>query len=591
MTPFNVRTFSSTLDAQSLVTTERAVGLETGELNFGLIIDFDFSPLSQTFEVEGVRQRSTLINRYTTAQLSLSLGLFGHITLGVSQPFIIITGDLDGPGDEPSFSTDGLGDTRGMLKAVLLDSRSWPIGVALAISADLALTQTHPLTTEGQTPLLTPWFILDSDWRYLALSGNVGYVMRGEGRLDEPISVTLTEDAPPTIIAPLDPVILGPELAYRAGASVRYVPGSLHHSVELSGAHQLSSGARGDRLELLTALRFIFNRGSHLTLGVSKALVDAYSASNLRLFMGITFQPTDPDQDGDGIPNSKDQCPREAEDQDGYEDLDGCPDTDNDYDGLPDLYDQCPLKPEDINQFEDEDGCPDNDRDLDKDGVPDRIDDCDLLPEDHDGFADEDGCPESDNDADGIPDERDRCPNDSEDFDTHEDQDGCPDTDNDGDKILDIRDDCPHTPEDFDGVEDQDGCPEGNGPQEKIKVGRGRLEVKGVVFFEVGKAKIREDSHGLLLEVAIFLNRHPNLIKIEVQGHTDATGRADTNLQLSKERARAVMEFLIEEGAVEANRLTSKGYGSTRPLVSGRSAEAHAKNRRVEFMITEMDEP
>jgi len=591
VTPFNVRSFSSTLDAQSLVVTERAVGLETGELNFGLITDFDFSPLTQTFEVNGARQRATLINRYTTAQLSLSLGLFGHLTLGVSQPFLIITGDLDGPGDEPAFSTDGLGDTRGMLKAVLLDSRSWPVGVALAMSADLALTQTHPLTSEGQTPLLTPWLILDCDWRYLALSSNVGYVMRGEGRLDEPISVTLNEDAPPTIIAPIDPVILGPELAYRAGASVRYIPGSLHHSVELSGAHPLSSGARGDRLELLTALRFIFNRGSHLTLGVSKALVDAYSASALRLFMGITFQPTDPDQDEDGIPNSKDQCPREAEDQDGYEDLDGCPDTDNDYDGLPDLYDQCPLKPEDINEFEDEDGCPDNDRDLDKDGVPDRIDECDLLPEDHDGFADEDGCPESDNDADGIPDERDRCPDDSEDFDTHEDKDGCPDTDNDGDKILDIRDDCPHTPEDFDGVEDQDGCPEGNGPQEKIKVGRGRLEVKGVVFFEVGKAKLREESHGLLLEVAIFLNRHPNLLKIEVQGHTDATGRADTNLTLSEDRARTVMEFLIEDGAVESSRLTSRGYGSTRPLVSGRSAEAHAKNRRVEFMITEMDDP
>lgn len=591
VTPFNIRTFSSTLDAQSLVITERAVGLETGELNFGLMTDFDFSPLSQSFEVNGQRQRAELIERYTTAQLSISLGLFGHLTLGVSQPFLIIKGDLDGPGDDPAFSTDGLGDTRGMLKALILDSRYWPIGIALATSADFALVQTHPLSTEALQPLLTSWFILDTQWEYLVLSTNIGYVMRKEGKLDRPIERTEAEEDAPTIsIQPIDPIVLGPELAYRAGISIRYVPGSLHHSFEASGAVPMG-GERGERLELISALRFIFNKGSHLTLGVGKGLNDAYTQSALRIFMGITFQPTDPDRDGDGIPNSKDQCPYEAEDLDGYEDIDGCPDPDNDYDGLLDIYDQCPLRPEDMNQFEDEDGCPDEDRDLDQDGIPDRIDECDLLPEDMDGFADQDGCPESDNDADGIPDEKDRCPDDSEDFDTHEDQDGCPDTDNDGDGILDIRDDCPHTPEDFDGIEDQDGCPEGNGPQEKIKVNRGRLEVKGMVFFETGKAKIHQDSHALLLEIALFLNRHPELPKIEVQGHTDATGRADSNQILSANRARAVMTFLIEEGSVDPERLTSQGYGSTRPLVSGNTSEAHAKNRRVEFMIKPFDEP
>jgi len=591
VTPFNVRPFSSSTDAQSLVVTERAVGLDTGELNLSLLTDFDFAPLTQRFELDGEAASYKIIDRYTSAQLGVSVGLFGHLTLGVSQHFLILTGDLDGPGDEPPFSTDGLGDTRLMAKAVILDSRTWPLGLALAVYSDFAFTQTHPLSTEGLKPLLTPWLIIDSEWRYLSLTANAGYLMRAEGRLDSAVSVTPEEGATPLLIAPLDPIKLGPELSYKLGAALRYIPGSLHHSFELYGAQPLEQSERGQRLELLSALRFIFNKGSHLTLGASRALLEGYSRSALRVFMGITFQPTDPDADGDGVPNSSDRCPQEAEDRDGYEDLDGCPDPDNDYDGILDLYDQCPLKPEDMNKFEDEDGCPDQDRDLDQDGIPDRIDECDLLPEDQDGFADQDGCPESDNDADGVPDERDRCPNDSEDFDAHEDQDGCPDLDNDGDGILDVRDDCPHVPEDLDGVEDQDGCPDGDRPAPKVQLSRGRLDVKGVVYFELGRAEIKEESFGLLLEIATFINRHPELSSIEVQGHTDATGDPDKNMTLSAARADAVRSYLIEEGSVEAARLTSRGFGSSRPLVSGQSAEAHAKNRRVEFMVTGTQAP
>jgi hypothetical protein len=98
------------------------------------------------------------------------------------------------------------------------------------------------------------------------------------------------------------------------------------------------------------------------------------------------------DSDGDGIPDFEDKCPRRAEDFDGYEDRDGCPDLDNDGDTIPDQFD----------------------------GAPD-------LPEDLDGFEDEDGVPDLDNDSDGIVDERDMCPNEAEDLDGFEDEDGCPD--------------------------------------------------------------------------------------------------------------------------------------------------------------------
>lgn len=98
------------------------------------------------------------------------------------------------------------------------------------------------------------------------------------------------------------------------------------------------------------------------------------------------------DTDGDGIPDFRDRCVRRAEDQDGYQDADGCPDPDNDGDGIPDEIDGAP-----------------------------------LLPEDTDGFEDADGVPDLDNDGDGIVDERDMCPDEREDLDGFEDEDGCPD--------------------------------------------------------------------------------------------------------------------------------------------------------------------
>ncbi|HET9990239.1 MAG TPA: OmpA family protein [Kofleriaceae bacterium] len=100
----------------------------------------------------------------------------------------------------------------------------------------------------------------------------------------------------------------------------------------------------------------------------------------------------DVDSDGDGIPDSKDKCPKEAEDKDGFQDEDGCPDPDNDGDGIPDAKDKCPNEAEDKDNFQDDDGCPDPDND--GDGIPDAADKCPDQPETKNGFQDEDGCPD-----------------------------------------------------------------------------------------------------------------------------------------------------------------------------------------------------
>lgn len=65
------------------------------------------------------------------------------------------------------------------------------------------------------------------------------------------------------------------------------------------------------------------------------------------------------DSDGDGVSDERDHCPSCAEDFDGFEDADGCPEPDNDADGILDVQDQCPNAPESFNGRHDEDGCPD----------------------------------------------------------------------------------------------------------------------------------------------------------------------------------------------------------------------------------------
>ena len=98
------------------------------------------------------------------------------------------------------------------------------------------------------------------------------------------------------------------------------------------------------------------------------------------------------DIDEDKIPDHIDACPDVAEDYDGFEDDDGCPEKDNDGDGIYDNVDRCPNQLEDFDGFEDRDGCPDIDNDNDK--IPDHSDKCPNRPEILNGYKDSDGCPD-----------------------------------------------------------------------------------------------------------------------------------------------------------------------------------------------------
>ncbi|MBV2234853.1 MAG: TolC family outer membrane protein [Sterolibacterium sp.] len=144
--------------------------------------------------------------------------------------------------------------------------------------------------------------------------------------------------------------------------------------------------------------------------------------------------------------------------------------------------------------------------------------------------------------------------------------------DSDGDGIPDDRDACPDTPP---GTRvDVRGC-----PLKEVTALQG-------VTFEYYSAKLRPESRPVLDDVAATLQKNADL-KVEIAGHTDNQNRSKNpqlNVDLSQQRATAVMEYLISRG-IAADRLTAKGYGETQPVADNATAEGQAKNRRVELRI------
>lgn len=118
----------------------------------------------------------------------------------------------------------------------------------------------------------------------------------------------------------------------------------------------------------------------------------------------------------------------------------------------------------------------------------------------------------------------------------------------------------------------------------KVRVEKKRVVILDKVFFDYDKDTIMSKSLPLLTEVANTLRVNPELLEIEIAGHTDTRGSKEYNEDLSQRRVESVRNFLMENG-VSGSRLTARGYGESKPLAQGSSESAHAKNRRVEFNI------
>jgi outer membrane protein OmpA-like peptidoglycan-associated protein len=549
--------------------------------------------------------RSRPIEHLATLNLLVGVTLANRILLSLDLPLTLETGQaverssgrpvLDASSTAQSQTAGGLGDPRVEAKVRLAGSGL--TGAGLAVSGFVTI----PL---GQSAGAGDHFVADHSSTF---GGRlIGEYRRGRfaialnlGAIGRPSSLTLYSTE------------VGSRLTWGAALGVDISP-RLSVMAEGFGASDLSSQLQNNNAEVLGGARYRIGDLT-FTAGGGSGVLRGAGSPTARAFLGVAWAPYRVDNDGDGVADNVDRCPAEAEDLDGYEDEDGCPEFDNDGDGVNDTSDRCPDQAEDRDNFQDADGCPDNDND--NDGVPDGYDSCPREAEDRDGDHDEDGCPDNDRDHDGVQDDQDRCPGEPEDTDGFQDTDGCPDPDNDGDGIPDTedqcsdqagpasghgcpaaaadrdrdgvpddRDRCPDQAETVNGVDDADGCPEQSGPTLARIVGD-QIQVMGSVNFERARDRIEgAGSFQVLESVLTILRTHPEIARVEVQGHTDNVGNAERNTALSERRAEAVRRWLVEHG-IEAGRVTAHGYGPARPLESNSSEAGRARNRRVEFFI------
>lgn len=113
----------------------------------------------------------------------------------------------------------------------------------------------------------------------------------------------------------------------------------------------------------------------------------------------------------------------------------------------------------------------------------------------------------------------------------------------------------------------------------------GKKVVLENIYFETNSAKLKQSSYAELERVVKLLRNNPG-IKLEISGHTDNVGSYVANKRLSKNRAKSVVDYLIDQG-IDSARLTYKGYAFTQPIATNDTPEGRQKNRRVEFEILE----
>lgn len=273
-----------------------------------------------------------------------------------------------------------------------------------------------------------------------------------------------------------------------------------------------------------------------------------YAYNHLQHIIGVSYNFGAGDADKDGVSDKKDVCP----DVPGLKEFQGCPDTDGD--GIPDNKDACP---EEAGSAE-LNGCPDSDGD----GIADGDDACPNAA----GSAEMKGCPDSD--GDGVADNDDQCPNEAGEAANK----GCPWADRDNDGVADKDDQCP----DEAGDAANNGCPAV--PQALVDL----IESDTAkIFFKVNSTQINDQGESLVSQLAELLKKYPNA-EIIVEGHASSDGSSAYNMTLSEKRAAAVQAALIAAG-VEESRVSSKGYGESKPIGDNATMKGRAANRRVEF--------
>lgn len=371
---FNVQAFRPSPHINDMWTIRTNDAADHLKWRAGMMLNFSSNPL--VYDMAG--GEDGVVTSQLTADLMGSISLWKYLSLGLDIPLFLYNGSdptgAVGPTDVSAFS---MGDIALYPKFIFLDSKEYGFGVGLSLPLTFPTAQGGNFTGDAGVTL-TPTLILDMYVDGWKLALNTGYRLRK----DQQLSILKVEDE----------FHLGGGLLAPLWQENLYAIGEIN---SYTNASSFYSDANTNRVEGDLGMRYVTDGGLTFGLGGGGAFTQGYGSVGYRVFGEVAYWPkyTPPDDtDGDGITDDVDKCPTQAEDADGFQDKDGCPDPDDDNDGILDADDKCPRKAEDKDKFQDEDGCPDPDNDAD--GILDASDICPNKAEDKDGFDDKDGCPD-----------------------------------------------------------------------------------------------------------------------------------------------------------------------------------------------------
>jgi outer membrane protein OmpA-like peptidoglycan-associated protein len=341
------RLFRPAVDTKGHFTQDSTPVLPHLSLSVGLMLDFGFHQWVAVEQNDSPLHPDaygdTMVDRYITTLLMLNFGLFDRAVVGLQLPLIIPAGHMyyDDEDGERGWSSKGtFGDLAIHAKVHLTRANFHLIGVGLVLQYQAPTGKSELLTGEPGGGALSGKLIVDVEparWYRAALNLGGRYAFG----LEEENHLNWNGATPLTLFE------YGPMLTFGLGQSFVLWPGLMDFVLEAYGS-QLATGF-GDRgytsMEVAGGFKFYVEENSYLMAGYAHGIPlggtesgYGFQAMEHRMFLGFAFEPSMPDADGDGIPDAWDQCPQEAEDRDGFEDSDGCPDPDNDGDGLCDPW-------------------------------------------------------------------------------------------------------------------------------------------------------------------------------------------------------------------------------------------------------------
>jgi OmpA-OmpF porin, OOP family len=537
----------------------------------GVTLDYAHDPLLAGTRASGsFMTTQEIVEHALVGHLDLAASFLDRVQLSATLPVTLLErGSFSAPFDVGPIGRQAVGDPRfgAMVRLFGQPDRS---GFSLHLAGDIwAPVGNQALHSGDDRARGLIQIIMAGYGASLRYAINLGFVIRGTSSFDPSGTAAGTHVG--------HALQAGVGLAYANKTYNFQIGPELLFDTVVANGHAFSQDYTS--LDLLLGLQYNIAKQVLIGAAVGFGLVTEVGTPDYRAIFRLAYAPIREkkvvvilDRDHDGVLDDVDQCPDVPQGDHPDPARPGCPIGDRDKDGVLDDVDQCP----DVAQGDHPDpakpGCPIGDRD--KDGITDDKDLCPDEPQGDKPDPDKLGCPLHDKDGDGISDEKDLCPDVPQGAKPDPNKLGCP-LDTDGDGIPDETDACPTLP----GVADPDpkknGCP-------ALKAGE-HLVLRAV-HFETNKATLVGDSTAVLDEIATGIKAHPEVKLLIVEGHTDDVGKAAHNLKLSRDRAKTVREYLIKQG-IEATRLQAKGYGSTKPVMEGKSDEARAANRRVELRV------